>query len=109
MSGARQKPDLPTGSLFHTIMLKELPTENHIKHKRRWFSDDCFDLIVWIGQGSCISGFQLCYDKENAERVFTWTASNGFSHERVDAGGDIPGKDKTPILKPDGLFPRVLK
>lgn len=86
-------------------MLKELTFEKQIKQGRRWFSDDYFDLIVWIGQDLSISGFQLCYDKQQTERALTWKMEEGFSHERVDEGEDIPGKDRTPILKPDGLFP----
>ncbi len=41
-------------------MLTESQHVRQIKHdpKRRWFSDDYFDLIVWIGKRGEIIGFQ---------------------------------------------------
>ncbi len=75
------------------------------KSNRRWFSDNYFDLIVWIDQNGSISGFQLCYDKYKKERALTWTARNGFNHERVDDGESNPSKNLTPILIPDGICP----
>lgn len=84
-------------------MLKEIssPTD---KQKRRWFSDDYFDLIVWIDRNEKISGFQLCYDKHKAERALTWTKDKGYTHERIDDGEANPTKNRTPILVPDGIF-----
>lgn len=86
-------------------MLKELTSEKFIKQNRRSFADDYFDLFVWMGRDSNITGFQLCYDKQHAERALTWKMGEGYSHERVDDGGEVPGKDRTPVLEPDGLFP----
>jgi hypothetical protein len=73
--------------------------------KRRWFSDDDFDLIIWWGSGNVISGFQLCYDKQESERALTWRQESGFTHERVDSGETDPTKNQSPILVPDGLCP----
>ncbi|MBN1697656.1 MAG: hypothetical protein JW881_09095 [Spirochaetales bacterium] len=71
---------------------------------RRWFSDTYFDLIVWYEDDRTISGFQLCYDKENTERSLTWKNRSGFEHNKID-NGEKPGRAKmTPILVPDGLF-----
>ncbi|MBN1899671.1 MAG: hypothetical protein JW827_12930 [Spirochaetes bacterium] len=68
---------------------------------RRWFENSFFDLIVWYEKGS-ISGFQLCYHKDNGERALTWYKDKGFTHDRVDA----PHRTMyTPILVPDGVFP----
>jgi hypothetical protein len=73
--------------------------------KRRWFTDEYFDLIVWIDRDDTVSGFQLCYDKQGTERALTWRKEAGFMHERVDAGETDPARNRTPILLPDGLFP----
>lgn len=73
------------------------------KSTRRWFSDDYFDLIVWIGRNGAVSGFQLCYDKYKKERALTWTEKKGYSHERIDDGESNPSKNLTPILVPDGI------
>lgn len=76
-----------------------------VKGNRRWFSDDFFDLIVWIGRNGALSGFQLCYDKFKKERALTWNDKNGFNHVRVDDGESNPSKNLTPILVPDGICP----
>ncbi len=87
-------------------MLKESSfTTYPAQDGRRWYSDNYFDLIVWTGPDSSISGFQLCYDKYRTERAVTWTKETGYSHERVDDGEWNPAKNLTPILVPDGLCP----
>jgi hypothetical protein len=87
-------------------MLKESFSSKQLAHTpRRWFSDEYFDLIVWLDQKGTISGFQLCYDKDDRERALTWTDKQGYAHERVDDGESNPSKNRTPILVPDGLFP----
>jgi hypothetical protein len=74
---------------------------------RRWFTDARMDLIVWYtNKNGRIIGFQLCYDKDEDEKALTWTREAGFSHERVDDGGDRGYSHKgTPLLMPDGEFP----
>lgn len=88
-----------------TLMLNELTARTYQdKESRRWFSDDYFDLIVWIENDS-VKGFQLCYDKRGNERAVTWFADRGFSHERIDDGEGSPEKNQSPILVPDGKCP----
>ena len=55
--------------------------------RRRWFSDDYFDLIVWY-QDNGISGFQLCYDRTGTPRVLTWSVKGGAKHNGIDDGDD---------------------
>jgi len=87
-------------------MMKEiLPIKQPAKYRRRWFSDEYFDLIVWMDRRTAVCGFQLCYDKNKAERALTWTIEKGFRHECVDDGEDNPAKNLTPILVPDGVCP----
>jgi len=87
-------------------MLKECFSAKHTKNStRRWFSDDYFDLIVWMRPEDAIVGFQLCYDKNRSERALTWSKKHGFTHERVDDGEANPAKNLTPILVPDGMCP----
>ena len=71
----------------------------------RWFSDNYFDLFVWYNKDKSIYGFQLCYDKNGAEKAITWNAeSNQFSHMQVDSGESSARLKQTPILLPDGEF-----
>jgi len=87
-------------------MLKEYPTRQHKGDpKRRWFSNNYFDLIVWQDDISEIIKFQLCYDKSGKERALTWTQGSGFDHNLIDDGEGSPLKNLSPILLADGLFP----
>jgi len=88
-------------------MLKEYTHVRQIQgeSKRRWFSDQYFDLIVWFGEQDEIVGFQLCYDITRTHRALTWQQNKGFTHHKIDDGENRPGKVKaSPILVPDGLF-----
>jgi hypothetical protein len=87
-------------------MLSELKNIRKVEGepRRRWFSDEYFDLIVWTDESNAITSFQLCYDKEERPRALTWQA-NGYLHHGISDGEDHLGKPKsTPILVPDGDF-----
>ena len=77
-------------------MLKEYLQVRQIEgeSKRRWFSDDYFDLIVWFDEQDEITGFQLCYDIHHVQRAVTWQKDSGFSHHKIDDGENRPGKAK---------------
>ena len=88
-------------------MLKEYPHVRQIEgeSRRRWFSDEYFDLIVWLDENETIVGFQLCYDISHGHRALTWRKETGYTHHRIDDGENRPGKIKsTPILVADGVF-----
>lgn len=84
-------------------MMTEVPEVRQIpgEGKRRWFSGDGFDLIVWY-KGQSIMGFQLCYDQRHPPRALTWTVDSGLRHHVMD-DGDVTGTGmkRTPILIPD--------
>jgi hypothetical protein len=87
-------------------MLRELTNVRQVQKesKRRWFADDYFDLIVWVGERGQFSGFQLCYDKSGDEHALTWHKKTGFSHHRVDSGETQRPYKATPILVADGVL-----
>jgi hypothetical protein len=77
--------------------------------KRRWFSDDFFDLILWLDESGGLLGFQLCYDKRRNQHALTWRADSGYLHNRVDEGESRPGKFKAaPVLMPNGRFSKEM-
>jgi hypothetical protein len=86
-------------------MLYEDPNVRQIKDepRRRWFSDDEFDLIVWYGRFDRIVGFELCYDTDGDERAVIWKRESGYSHHRVDKGTSF-GLKASPVLATDGEF-----
>lgn len=69
--------------------------------RRRWFTDDFFDLFVWYTDDDSVLGFQLCYDKRRDEHALTWRRDTGFTHKCVDDGGRSQ-RQATPWLLPDG-------
>ena len=85
-------------------MLMEIPgTRQHPDElRRRWFTDDVMDLVVWLDENNAIAAFQLCYDKHSREKCITWKVSSGYVHTAVD-DGEVPGRYKrSPILVSDG-------
>ena len=81
----------------------ENPRQLAAEPRRRWFSSEQLDLIVWWNDAGLPVGFQLCYGKPIAEHALTWTADAGFTHARVDDGESVGFHHKaTPILVPDG-------
>ncbi len=88
-------------------MLKEIQNVRQIEGepRRRWFSDDFFDLIIWFDEDEEISGFQLCYDITRHERALTWKRKSGYRHEAVDQGEDgVSLMKSTPVMIKDGIF-----
>lgn len=89
-------------------MLREIHDVRQVpgEPRRRWFSDEDFDLIVWLDPQDRLIGFQLCYDKETEQKALMWLEDDGYRHSRID-DGDNPGKMKaSPVLEADGHFDR---
>ena len=90
-------------------MLKEF--RNAKQHKgepfRRLFSDDYFDLYVWLDQKENILGVQLCYDYQNDGRALTYIDGK-YSHNAIDDGEASPLRNLSPILVADGVFPKEM-
>jgi len=87
-------------------MLHEIKGARQVlgESRRRWFTSENFDLIVWYDEDGGINGFQLCYDKSAGEHALTWKRERGFIHESID-DGETAGKSKmTPVLLADGAF-----
>lgn len=81
--------------------VRQVPGES----RRRWFTSDDLDLIVWVDAAGAPTSFQLCYGKPRAEHALTWQPDTGFRHMAVDDGESVDFKWKgTPILVPDGHF-----
>lgn len=81
-------------------MLREIKNVRKIPDEpmRRWFTDEEMDLMVWYSEGEIIS-FQLCYNKQSAEKAVSWAVGNELVHESVDSGESRYGHYKaTPIL-----------
>lgn len=90
-------------------MLYEIKTAK--KHDNgipiKCFTDEYFDLTVWFDENNNIISFQLTHDKYKNPHALTWRQNHGFIHNKID-DGETPGRFKqTPILLPDGEFPKI--
>jgi hypothetical protein len=72
--------------------------------RKRWFTDEYFDLFLWIDERGGLTSFQLTYDKGHDERAVTWTSTGGISHTGIDDGESSPLSSMTPLLRTDGVF-----
>lgn len=87
--------------------LKETPRVRQIEGepRRRWFSAEEVDLIVWLDEAGAPFGFQFCYEKQRREHALTWEAGRGYDHAAVDYGGHSRlSHTGTPILRSDRNF-----
>ena len=87
--------------MLREFKARQLPDD----YRRRWFSDEYFDLYVWYEADGSIHGFQLAYDKFGNEHALTWTSARGFRHSVIDSGESTPFSHLTPILTAGGDFP----
>jgi hypothetical protein len=90
-----------------TGLLKEYKLTRQIagEPKRRWFSTDDLDLIVWLNEKEQPFAFQFCYDKRTREHAITWEAGHGFEHSAIDAGeGNALQHKGSPTLIAAGPF-----
>src|ERR1700761_4117116 len=91
-------------------MLSELRNVRQVPgdRRRRWFSDEKLEVVVWYEPDGTIFGFQLCYDLRDTPRALTWTREAGFSHCRVDDGEESVFSNRTPMLRSGGVYDAVL-
>lgn len=81
--------------------VRQVPGER----RRRWFTSEAMDLIVWIDETWAPVGFQLCYDKGVHERALTFSADGDLSHATVDDGEATSRPLKsTPVLTSGGYY-----
>lgn len=67
--------------------------------RRRWFTSNTMDLVVWCDASDIPVALQFCYDKGLTERALSWNREQGYSHRAVDDGESAAGLVKaTPLL-----------
>jgi hypothetical protein len=73
--------------------------------KRRWFTDDDWDVYVWNRKDGSYSGMQLCYAKSRNQRALTWMDGKPPYHATVseEAGPGNHGKEAA-MLVADGTL-----
>jgi hypothetical protein len=84
--------------LIEFEQVRQIPGEP----RRRWFTCEDIELLVWCDDSESPIGFQLCYNNGPQSYALTWNRDCGFSHKIIDDGEQRPGKHKAaPILVAD--------
>lgn len=87
-------------------MLREISyvKQERKKDRKRWFTDDDWDVFVWNRPDGSFSGFQLCYDKTGYQRALTWMDGEAPAHTAVrETNGHAGTHDhSSPLLVADG-------
>ncbi len=82
-------------------MLSEVQQVRQVRGdaRRRWFSDEHLDLIVWHDDHGQPDGFQFCFDTGNGPHAITWIQGEGYKFNGIDDGEGPFGSSKaTPVL-----------
>jgi hypothetical protein len=86
--------------MYRILNVRQIPGEDF----KVWFTDDYWDLFVWIDSEKRISAFQLGYGKPSDERVLSWKRGGGFSAMTVSSGEESMTANRTPIMVRDSDF-----
>ena len=70
---------------------------------RRWFTNEKFDLFVFIKDDNQLAQLQLCYDKHHKEHVIAWSEKYGYEHAYIDTGRNMSGRAGSPVFTTNGL------
>ena len=76
-----------------------------------WYTDDYWDLFIWVDASKRISSFQLSYGKPDKEHLIMWSKdANSLRIARVETGEDDPSANRSPLLyeADDADVPTVL-
>ncbi|MBN2509194.1 MAG: hypothetical protein JXB03_02915 [Spirochaetales bacterium] len=64
-----------------------------------WYTDDYWDLFLWIDAKKQVSAFQLCFGKPDNEHIIMWNRKgNTIKTARVESGEDDPSQNRSPLL-----------
>lgn len=86
--------------MYRILNVRQVPGENF----KVWYTDDYWDLFVWIDREKRISGFQLGYGKPDNERIFAWSRERGFTAMTVSDGEEALTENRTPVMVADTNF-----
>ena len=100
IAGARTVRSAPDEPLREVPRVRQHPGD---AGRRRWFASRGTDLYVWEHAGE-IGRFELCYGKPHAEHTLAWDCRQGLAHAAIDDGEAHAGRNRTPIVIPDGRF-----
>ena len=90
--------------LYRILNVRQIPGEDF----KVWFTDDYWDLFIWIDRKKTISSFQLGYGKPAEEKIIKWTRGGSLYAMTVSSGEETLSANRTPILVMDTSFDKEL-
>jgi hypothetical protein len=112
VNNAHRPPATGTQSRYTLAVLREIRyvRQERKQDRRRWFTDDDWDVYVWNRADGSFSGFQLCYGKTGRQRALTWMHGQPPSHTAVkeDHGVGNHGKEAAMLVADGTLDPAAL-
>ncbi|HEX6592464.1 MAG TPA: hypothetical protein VF050_10735 [Moraxellaceae bacterium] len=91
----------PTGIPAHQMMLTEIARTHQRpgEPRRRWFTSETLDLMVWLDEAGELLAFQFSYGKPQDEKALSWSRQQGLSAQQVEDGSNLlPGHKASPLL-----------
>ncbi|WP_321991271.1 hypothetical protein [Marispirochaeta aestuarii] len=80
--------------MYRILNVRQVPGEDF----KVWFTDDYWDLFLWIDRNKRISSFQLGYGKPSEEQMLIWRRGGGLTATRVSDGEETLTENRTPLL-----------
>ncbi|WP_143305811.1 hypothetical protein [Marispirochaeta aestuarii] len=80
--------------MYRILNVRQVPGEDF----KVWFTDDYWDLFLWIDRNKRISSFQLGYGKPSEEQMLIWRRGGGLTAARVSDGEETLTENRTPLL-----------
>ncbi len=86
--------------MYRILNVRQVPGEDF----KVWFTDDYWDLFVWIDSSKRISSFQLGYGKPAQEQMLIWRRGSGIRAAKVSDGEENLTENRTPLLTADNSY-----
>ena len=80
--------------MYRILNVRQVPGEDF----KVWFTDDYWDLFVWIDGEKRISAFQLGYGKPRDEQILSWRRGFRLTALSVSDGEEALTENRTPLL-----------
>ncbi len=80
--------------MYRILNVRQVPGEDF----KVWFTDDYWDLFIWIDKNKRVSSFQLGYGKPAEEQMIIWRRGGGITAARVSDGEENLTENRTPML-----------
>ncbi len=80
--------------MYRILNVRQTPGDDF----KVWFTDDYWDLFIWVDRKKTVSAFQLSYDKSGSEKIIKWQRGGEVYAMTVSSGDENLSANRTPIM-----------